>query len=149
MEKIELEPDFKEFLNLLNSHQVRYLLVGGYAVAFHGYPRTTNDMDIWVDCTPDNAAKLTEVFHLFGFSQTGIDESAFLDPKRVLRIGVPPICIDVLMGVSGLDFSPCFKRYESRDFEGLSIKLLSREDLETNKKASGRHKDLNDLENLP
>jgi len=149
MEQIKLEPDFREFLNLLNSHQIRYLLVGGYAVALHGYPRTTNDLDIWVDCTPENAASLTEVFQRFGFSKTGIDESAFLDSNRVLRIGIPPICIDVLMSVSGLDFPSCYERRESRDFDGVSVKLLSRKDLETNKKASGRFKDLNDLENLP
>lgn len=149
MEKIELEQDFREFLSLLNSHQVRYLLVGGYAVGLHGYPRTTNDMDVWVDVSPDNAAKLTKVFQQFGFSDSSIDKNAFLDPKRIVRIGVPPVCIDVLMSVSGLEFSTCHERHETRTFDGVSIKLISREDLEINKKASGRLKDLNDLEYLP
>jgi len=149
MEEIELAPDFKEFLNLLNTHHVKYLLVGGYAVALHGYPRATNDIDIWVEKCQDNAEKLVRVFCQFGFSSSSIDASAFLDKNRILRVGLPPICIDVLMSVSGLDFATCFARHSKELLDGVSINLLSREDLETNKNASGRLKDLSDIENLP
>lgn len=149
MDMIELAPDFKEFLRLLNSHGVEYLLVGGYVVGYHGYPRTTNDMDVWVAVSPENADKLVTVFQEFGFSQGSVDSSAFLDEKRVIRMGVPPVCIDVITTVSGLEFTSCYAQRVVDDVDGITVNLLSLEDLKKNKLASGRHKDLNDIEHLP
>ena len=125
MVKIELEPDFKEFLRLLNFHQVEYLLVGGYAVAHYGYPRTTNDIDIWAGISAENASKLCRVFQDFGFSATAISPEMFLDSKKVLRMGVPPVCIDLLLQVSGLEFSASFRRREIQVIDGLAENLLS------------------------
>ena len=149
MDIIELAPDFKEFLSLLNSRDVEYLLVGGYAVGYYGYPRSTNDLDIWVGISPTNAAKLVSVFQAFGFSQDSVEPAAFLDEKRVIRMGVPPVCIDVIMTVTGLVFSACYARRIIEDIDGVTVNILSLEDLKTNKLASGRHKDLNDIERLP
>jgi hypothetical protein len=148
METIELAPDFKEFLSLLNSHGVEHLLVGGYAVAYHGYPRTTNDMDIWAGVSPENAEKLVTALREFGFSHSSVDAAAFLDEKRIIRMGVPPVCIDLIMSISGLNFATCFTKRVVGEIDGITVNLLSLEDLKTNNRASGRHKDLDDLEHL-
>lgn len=145
---IELAPDFKEFLRLLNSHETEYLVVGGYAVGYHGYPRTTNDLDIWIGRKTENADKLVQVFTEFGFSKGSVERSTFLSEKRVLRMGIPPICIDVLTTISGLDFSDCYVRRVIDEVDGLRISLLAKDDLIINKQASGRHKDLDDVEHL-
>jgi hypothetical protein len=93
MDKIGLHPDFKDFLRLLNSRSVNYLIVGGYAVGYHGYPRATGDMDVWIAVTPDNARKVSEVFCDFGMSASDISESLFLEKDKVIRMGYPPIRI--------------------------------------------------------
>jgi hypothetical protein len=149
MGKIELEPDFKEFLKLLNSHQVEYLLVGGYAVAHYGYPRTTNDIDIWAGVSEINANKMCQVFIDFGFSPNSISSEKFLDSTKVYRMGVPPVCIDVLLQVSGLEFYACYARRVIQYFDEVEVNLLTLDDLKANKRASGRYKDLDDLEHLP
>ena len=148
MDMIELAPDFKEFLKLLNFHDVEYMLVGGYVVGYHGYPRTTNDLDIWVGVGLENAKKLVSVLTEFGFSEASLDSTAFLDENRVIRMGVPPVCIDVMMKVSGLDFPSCYPRRVVDKVDGISLNILSLDDLRKNKLASGRYKDLNDLEHL-
>jgi len=149
MDMIELAPDFKEFLRLLNSHGVEYLLAGGYVVGYHGYARTTNDLDVWVAVSPENAEKLVTVFQEFGFSKGSVDSATFLDEKRVIRMGVPPVCIDVITTVSGLEFAASYAQRVVDDIGGITVNLLSLEDLKKNKLASGRHKDLNDIEHLP
>jgi hypothetical protein len=148
MGTIELPPDLSEFLRLLHSHAVEYLLVGGHAVGYYGHPRATNDMDIWVRPTAENAAKLVRVFIDFGYSPNSIRPEIFLDRDKVIRIGVPPVCIDVIMAVSGVDFSSCYPRRNSQSISGVPATLISLEDLKANKQASGRLKDLDDLENL-
>src|SRR5688500_18530327 len=100
MGTIELPPDLSEFLRLLHSHDVEYLLVGGYAVGVYGYVRATGDMDIWVRPTANNAAKLVRVFLDFGYAAQSVRAEMFLDPDKVIRMGVPPVCIDVIMTVS-------------------------------------------------
>ncbi len=104
MATIQLPPDFKDFLRLLNEENVEYLLVGGYAVGFHGYPRATKDMDIWVAVNPENAARLVRVFHRFGFSPKSISPASFLNEKKVIEIGIEPVRIDVIMSISGSQF---------------------------------------------
>lgn len=141
-----LPPDFSEFLRLLNSHDVKYLLVGGYAVGYYGYPRATADIDIWVETLPENVAKIIAALEEFGFP--GVEPEMFAKEKQVIRMGVPPLRIELLTGVSGVEFTACYKARMVARFGDVEVSLISREDLKTNKAASGRYKDLNDLEHL-
>ena len=146
---ITLPPDFKEFLQLLNDHKVDYLLVGGYAVALHGYVRYTGDMDIWVMTSEENAAKVVKALKDFGVPQAEELQNIFLLEKRVLGMGMPPYKIEVVTTIDGVDFEECFENRKIVDIEGVQIPYLSLSDLRKNKKASGRYKDLNDLQHLP
>ena len=144
----KLPDDFKEFLKLLNERDVAYLLVGGYAVGYHGYPRTTADMDIWVDNSSENAEKLLEVFHAFGMRDPSLDRFVIQEKGKILRMGLPPIRIEVMNHIDGVEFEACFSRRIVDELDGLKINLIGKEDLRINKKASGRYKDLDDLEHL-
>ena len=141
--------DFKEFLRLLNSHDVRYLLVGGYAVAFHGYPRTTLDIDVWIDRSPQNAARVVAALREFGFDLPLLTREMFLADGKLIRMGVPPMRIEIATGISGVEFAPCFERRQTLHLEDVAVHVISLADLRANKKAAGRTKDLLDLENLP
>jgi hypothetical protein len=149
MEKLPLPPDFKDFLQLLNSENVEYLLVGGYAVGYYGYPRATGDLDIWIAISDTNAAKVVEVLRRFGFSAATLKPELFSKPDQVFRMGVPPIAIDVITTATGLSFAECYTRRNLQVLDGVEVKLIGPEDLKQNKRSSGRTKDLNDLENLP
>jgi len=149
MAKIELHPDFRDFLRLLNSHGVEYLLVGGYAVGYHGYPRATGDMDIWIAVNPANAKKAAIVLHDFGMPEDAVTEELFLDKDKVIRMGVPPVRIEVITGASGVTFSECYARREVIGLDDIQVNFISLEDLKINKRVSARHKDLEDLEHLP
>ena len=105
MAKTELHPDFKDFLRLLISHGVEYMIVGGYAVGYHGYPRATGDIDIWIAANDLTAAKVTAVLRAFGMPQKEISEDLFLQKDNVIRIGVPPVRIELITGASGVDFA--------------------------------------------
>ena len=146
---ITLPPDFKDFLRLLNDHEVEYLLVGGYAVALHGYVRYTADMDIWVMTSPENAAKVVQVLQDFGIPKADELQPIFLLEKRVLGMGMPPYKIEVVTTIDGVSFEECYANRVSVEIEGVNIPYLSLSDLRKNKKASGRYKDLNDLQHLP
>ncbi len=146
MATILLPPDFKEFLRLLNSHEVEYLIIGGYAVNYHGYPRATGDIDIWMGTDAANAVKMAAVLREFGFSQAGPE--LFMEPGKVVRMGLPPLRIQVLTSISGVVFSQCFRNRVVADLGGIPVNLIGMEDLRANKKASGRLKDLADLEQL-
>jgi hypothetical protein len=148
MANIELHPDFKDFLKLLNSHGVEYLLVGGYAVGYHGYPRATGDMNVWIAVDEENARKISETLQEFGIPAKDVPESLFLERDKVIRMGVPPVRIEVITGASGVEFQDCYKRREQFGIDDFTIHLISLDDLKINKKASGRHKDLEDLEHL-
>ena len=147
MEK--LPQDFKEFLSLLQSHDVDYLLVGGFAVAFHGYPRFTGDIDVWVAISQKNAEKLVNALKDFGFDVAGLSPQLFLDANRMTRLGREPMKIEILNSVSGLEFTSAKARSVLADFDGLPVPVISLPDLRANKLASGRPKDLADLDNLP
>jgi hypothetical protein len=133
---------------LLNSHRVEYLLVGGYAVGYHGYPRATGDMDIWVGVSPRNAKKLVDVVKEFGFDLPEVDENLFLQKNKVLRMGNVPLRIELLTTLSGVDFQSCYKQRIVDTIDGIHIDIIDLENLIKNKKASGRHKDLDDVEKL-
>lgn len=143
-----LPQDFRDFLKLLNSKKIKYLLVGGYAVGYYGYPRATADMDIWIAISKENAKKMTELIKDFGMDTPALNKSIFLQPGKVIRMGYPPIRIEVLTEISGVKFEQCYLRRKETKIDGLKVKIISFEDLLKNKKASGRYKDLNDLENL-
>ena len=146
METIPL--DFNEFLRLLNAEGVEYLLIGGYAVGHYGFPRATADMDIWIAIHPDTAKRMVSTLLKFGFRPDQIDEETFLEKGRIIRMGVPPLRIEVLNDISGVEFAECYGRRNVVNIDGTSVPLISLEDLKRNKKAAGRYKDLEDLENL-
>ena len=149
MAKIELHPDFKDFLKYLNSQKVEYLLVGGYAVGYHGYPRATGDMDVWIAVDDENAEKVATVLHKFGMSQTEATKELFLQKDKIIRMGLPPVRIEIITGVSGIDFIDCYSRRQTVEIDDIPVSIISLTDLKINKKASGRFKDLEDLKHLP
>lgn len=143
-----LPDDFKELLKLFNKHRVEYLLIGGYAVAHYGYVRATQDLDLWISIASTNAAKTVQALIEFGFEPSALTEDLFLQPHRVIRMGVPPLRIEILTTISGVQFDLSYERRKEVLIEGIPIPIIDLEDLKANKKASGRHSDLNDLENL-
>lgn len=149
MVMIHLPPDFKEFLKLLNANQIEYLLVGGYAVSYHGYPRATIDMDLWVAIHQENSQKLVSVLKEFGFAPPDLSEALFLKEDQIIRMGIPPFRIELLTSISGVDFETCFAERVVDHLDGVETNIISLEKLKQNKKSSARHKDLADLENLP
>ena len=149
MATIQLPPDFKEFLRLLNTHEVEYLLIGGYAVGYHGYPCATNDMDIWIAIHPNNAERMVTVLHAFGFDTPDLSIDLFLQDHTIVRMGLPPMRIEVLTTISGVQFAACYAERVSTRLDGVDVNLISLPYLKVNKQASGRYKDLDDLEHLP
>ncbi|MCB9008130.1 MAG: hypothetical protein H6656_12315 [Ardenticatenaceae bacterium] len=149
MATIQLPADFKEFLQLLNAHNVEYLLIGGYAVGYYGYPRATVDMDVWIAIHPVNAAQVVTVLKTFGFDLPELNEALFLEENQVIRMGVPPMRLELLTSISGVEFDVCFAERVVDEIDGVMVNLISLAHLKQNKLASGRYKDLNDLEHLP
>jgi hypothetical protein len=149
MATIHLPPDFKEFLKLLSVHHVEYLLVGGYAVGYYGYPRATADIDLWVAINPANADKIVAVLKEFGFNIPDLSPELFLKEWQIIRLGVPPVRIELTTTISGVDFGECYSLRVTDKLDGVEVNLISLKHLKLNKKAAGRHKDLADLENLP
>ena len=149
MAMILLPPDLKDFLRLLNSNKVEYLLVGGYAVGYYGYPRATGDMDIWIARNPDNAANVMTVLQAFGFGSSSVLPTLFLTPDKVFRMGNPPLRIELLTDISGVEFADCWESREVTMIEDIIVNIINLDDLKRNKLASGRMKDKNDLKHLP
>jgi len=133
----------------MNLYEVRYLLVGGYAVAYHGYPRSTGDMDIWIARDETNSSRLSKAIQKFGISSEMAQKDLFMQENKVFRMGHPPVRLEIITSASGVDFEECYKDRETYESEGVSIQIISLNHLRKNKKASGRHKDLEDLQNLP
>ena len=147
MATIQLPPDFKEFLKLLNSSRVEYLVIGGYAVNYYGFSRATGDLDIWIAISADNAQRITEALRRFGFPQA--DAAEFLQPRRIIRMGVPPVRLEILTSISGVEFDTCYSRRLEVELDGIKVNFIRLEDLKRNKQSSGRLKDKLDLEQLP
>lgn len=143
-----LNQDFKEFIQSLNAHNVRYLIVGGYAVALHGHPRYTKDIDIWIEMSRANAANVMRALEQFGFASLGLQETDFLVPGQVIQLGQPPSRIDLLCTVSGVDFAACYESRVVVEIDDVLVSFIDLENLKKNKLASGRHQDLADIENL-
>lgn len=142
--------DFRDFLKALNENKVNYILVGGYAVVLHGYPRTTGDMDLWVERSLENYRKLEKAFSQFGMPLFDMNEQNFLSHPvwDVFTFGNPPVAIDIMTRLEGLDFNTAFDRTVIFEDEDLKIRTIHKSDLILLKKSAGRSKDLNDLENL-
>lgn len=140
--------DFKEFLELLNKNRVEYLIVGGYAVAMHGYPRYTGDLDIWIDANRETAVKMLETLDEFGFGSLGLRQEDFMEEGNVIQMGYPPFRIDILTQADGVEFAQCYRNRTIIEHEGMLISILSIQDLRKNKAATGRPKDMDDLQNL-
>lgn len=149
MATLQLLPDFKELEQLLNDQQVEYLLVGGYAVAYYGYPRATGDIDFWLSINSNNARRVVTVLQAFGFGSSGVTTDAFLQDNKIIQMGVPPMRIDLFTSLSGVTFADCFVRRVEEVIDGVNVNIISLADLKANKQASSRLKDLNDLTQLP
>jgi hypothetical protein len=145
---MKLNKDLREFIALLNSTGVKYLVVGGHAVAFHGHPRFTGDMDFFVECSPENANRLAAALVQFGFGGLGLGAEAFLQPETVVQLGRPPNRIDLLTSIDGVGFAKAWQAKVPGELDGAPVHFLGREDLLANKRASGRPQDLADLDNL-
>lgn len=143
-----LNKDFREFIELLNSNKVRYLIVGGYALALHGHPRYTKDLDIWIWISDENAENLIKSLQDFGFSALGLSKDDFLTPGIVVQLGYPPQRIDILTQATGVDFEECYASRVELVADGLKMDFIDFENFKKNKKATGRLQDLADLESL-
>jgi hypothetical protein len=148
MAKIGLHPDFKDFLRSMNSHAVRYLLVGGYAVGYYGYPRATGDMDIWIAVDEENAARTASALIEFGMPEAQVTNGVLLEKDKIIRMGHPPVRIELITGATGVDFDECYARRNTLQVDDVAIPIISLDDLKKNKKAAARHKDLDDLQHL-
>ena len=145
---MELDKDFKEFIELLNEHKVKYLIIGGYAVNFHGYPRYTKDIDFWLWMTKPNIKKLIKAIKDFGFGDLNLEIEDFMAPENIVQLGYEPYRIDILVDVEGVDFEECFERRTEAELDGTEVKFLSLQDLIVAKKKAGRLQDLADAEQL-
>jgi len=142
--------DFRDFISALNQEDVRYILVGGYSVILHGYSRTTGDMDLWVERSSENYQKINRAFAVFGMPVFDMTEENFLSHPvwDVFTFGLPPVAIDIMVKLEGMDFSEAFTRSVFFEDDHLLIRTIHRNDLIAAKKLAGRAKDQNDLENL-
>ncbi|MCA9995498.1 MAG: hypothetical protein KDE56_07120 [Anaerolineales bacterium] len=143
-----LNQDFKEFVQSLNSNNVRYLVVGGYAVAFHGYPRYTKDLDVWIWIDQQNAKNIVRALDEFGFGSLDLTPIDFLEPGMIIQLGYPPNRIDLITDLVGVDFETCFTKRLEEKIDDVVVPFIDLENLKKNKRASGRPQDLADVANL-
>ena len=145
---MELDKDFSEFVGLFIDHDVQFLIVGGYALAAHGLPRATGDLDAWVRASEGNAVKVFEALKAFGFGDVGVSVADFDREGSVVQLGFPPYRIDILTSVDGIEFEDAWNRRILVEVDNLSVPFISRDDLIANKKATGRPQDISDVQRL-
>ncbi len=143
---MKVSKDFREFLELLNSHEVRFLIVGGYAVAFHSRPRYTDDIDIFIEAEPGNAGRIIKALDSFGFPLSNIAIEDLSGAGKIIQLGMPPQRIDIITSINGVSFSRAWNNRVSGKFGDVPVFYISFEDLLANKKASAREKDLADIQ---
>lgn len=149
MENVLLSPEFLVFLKCLNDEKVEYLLIGGYAVNLYGYARATGDMDVWIAMRQTNAQSIIRALDRFGFDVDGIDESILIKPRSIIRFGEAPMKVEIVTTIGGVEFDQCRANAVTFDVSGVEVPVIGLADLRINKKASGRPKDLIDLDHLP
>ena len=149
MDTIPLLPDFLDLLKFFNAERVKYLVIGGMAVNYHGYHRSTGDLDVWVAISPENQDRLATALTKFGFSAKSVAHRPLLEEKKFIRIGEQPVRVEIHGGISGVEFDSCFARAEICTIQGTEVPFISLRDLHTNKRAAARTKDQADLEALP
>lgn len=145
---MRMSADFRDFLKLLSDKKIEYLLIGGYAVVYYGYVRNTGDMDIWVRKTEQNAERAAEALEEFGYAPKTEVLPYLNEPYKILRMGMPPFRLEVSTGIDGVEFEECYARRTVFHIDDIPVDLISLDDLIQNKKASGRLKDLADVEEL-
>lgn len=144
-----LAKDFEEFVGLLNKHQVNYMVVGGYALALHGKPRHTGDLDIWINISDENAERMLQVLRDFGMGALGFKKADFLKPGYITQIGYPPLRIDILNNIDGVEFSEAVQnRQKIKLDDDLEISFIGLQDFIRNKEAAGRSQDLSDIKEI-
>src|SRR5258708_13545156 len=143
-----LSKDFEDFVVQLNKHKVTYMVIGGYACAFHGKPRHTSDLDIWIDISEDNAEKMVSVINDFGMRSLGLEKVDFLQKGGITQIGYPPLRIDILNEIDGVNFNDAYPKKQVIDIDGLPVNYIGLDDLIKNKQVSGRQQDLADVNTL-
>ncbi len=143
-----LSKDFNEFVALLKKHEAEYMIVGGYAVGVHGYPRYTGDLDIWLNPTEANAARVLRAIDDFGFGSFQLTVADLTKEANVIQFGQPPLRIDLLTSIDAVTFDACYANRKEVTFDGLAMNFIGYHDLVTNKRATGRHRDLDDVENM-
>lgn len=142
------EQDFIDFIDLLNIHHVDYMIVGAHALAFHGRPRHTGDLDIWIKPSNENATRMVRVLNDFGFGSLGLKEEDFLKENYVTQLGYPPLRIDILNAISGVEFDEAYNNKIVGEIEDLQVNFINVTEFIKNKEASGRKKDFGDIESL-
>ncbi len=145
---MDIRNDFKELLELFNRHKVEYLVVGGYALAFHGAPRVTGDIDLFVRPTGENAERILYALEDFGFGSLNLSREDFTMPGMIVQLGVPPVRIDIITRVSGVSWEKADADKVAGSYADTPVHFIGRDDLITNKRATGRKKDLADIEAL-
>ena len=145
---MELDPNFSEFIGWLHARDARFLVVGGYAVAVHGHPRYTADLDVWLLIDEANAHAVLGALEDFGFGGLGLTTEDFLTEGHVVQLGYPPVRIDLLTSIEGVDFAEAYERRVEVRLSGVRVPFISLADLRANKAAAGRLQDLADLEAL-
>ena len=145
---MDIQKDFRDLLDLFNAQKVEYLIVGGYALAFHGVPRYTGDIDLWVKTSPSNADSIIKALDEFGFGSLAVSIEDLNQEDQVIQLGYPPIRIDIMTSIDGVNFDDAYKSSIKTHYGDISVQMINREDLITNKRATGRYKDLADIEAL-
>ncbi len=145
---VNIPKDFREFLQLLNRNNVRYLIVGGYAVAYHGHPRSTGDIDIFIESTKLNAFSILKALDDFGFSELGITKDDLTAEDNIIQLGYPPLRIDILTSIDGLNFQEAWGNRIIEHIDDLSLNIICLNDLLKNKRSTNRKKDEADVEEL-
>jgi Nucleotidyl transferase of unknown function (DUF2204) len=145
---MEVQKDFRELLELFNEHKVGYLIVGGYALAFHGVPRYTGDIDIFVKPDTENAIRILKALDEFGFGSLDLKEEDFRSPNTVVQLGYPPVRIDIITSISGLSWDEAYEERDKGKYGDVPVYYIGLNHYILNKRASGRKKDIADLEAL-
>lgn len=145
---MEVQKDFREFLALLNAHEVKFMIVGGYALAFHGAPRFTGDIDVFVKPDHENAKRIIKALADFGFNSLDLTIDDFQDQNKVIQLGLPPVRIDIITSISGVTWEEADASKESGNFGDVSVFYIGKAQFVTNKRTIGRKKDIADLEAL-